>query len=142
MHPAHCNLLSALNHCVLNFSSQFADLQISMVCMSATDGRLIGDSDAVTANSSYALATGGKYERQPPCGQDIGDSRSISVFDTMAYTMVYCGIGVVFGYVMTTPWTFLSERSQARIMPFRIGVMVGALAYSAWVVVTSLIKVI
>jgi len=108
--------------------------------MSATDGRLICDSDAVAANSSYTLATGEKYESEPLCGQDIRVSRSSSVFDLVARTMVYCGIGVAFGYVMTTPWTFLPERIQARIMPFRIGFVAGTLAYSAWVV-TSLIKI-
>ncbi len=106
--------------------------------MSATDGPLIRDSDAVAANSSCTLATGEKYERQPPCEQDVRVSWS-SIF---ACTMVCYGIGAVFGYVIAAPWTFLPEHIQGRIMPFRVGVVVGALAYSAWVVVTPLIKII
>ncbi|DBA86631.1 TPA: hypothetical protein ACH3X1_005096 [Trebouxia sp. C0004] len=99
----------------MNISLQSAYLQTTCRrVLSPTDGR---DSDAVAANSSYMLATGEKFGSELSCGQDVRVTQSISVFDSVARTMVYCGIGVAFGYV-PTPWTFLPERIQARIMPF------------------------
>ena len=102
--------------------------------MSATDGRLICDSDAVAANSSYTLATG-KINEHQRCAQDVGVAwRSI-----FAYMMVCFGIGAVIGYVISTPWTFLPQAIQDRHMLFRVGLMVGALAHSAWIIVKIII---
>lgn len=98
--------------------------------MSATDGRLICDSDAVAANSSYTLATG-KINEHQRCAQDVGVAWG-SIF---AYMMVCFGIGAVIGYVISTPWTFLPQAIQDRHMLFRVGLMVGALAHSAWIFV-------
>jgi len=100
------------------------------MCMSATDGRLICDSDAVAANSSYTLATG-KINEHQRCAQDVGVAWG-SIF---AYMMVCFGIGAVIGYVISTPWTFLPQAIQDRHMLFRVGLMVGALAHSAWIIV-------
>jgi hypothetical protein len=77
--------------------------------MSATDGRLICDSDAVAANSSYTLATG-KINEHQRCAQDVGVAWG-SIF---AYMMVCFGIGAVIGYVISTPWTFLPQAIQDR----------------------------
>ena len=63
--------------------------------MSATDGRLICDSDAVAANSSYTLATG-KINEHQRCAQDVGVAWG-SIF---AYMMVCFGIGAVIAYVL------------------------------------------
>lgn len=102
--------------------------------MSATDGRLICDSDAVAANSSYTLATG-KINEHQRCAQDVGVAWG-SIF---AYMMVCFGIGAVIGYVISTPWTFLPQAIQDRHMLFRVGLMVGALAHSAWIIVKIII---
>ena len=102
--------------------------------MSATDGRLICDSDAVAANSSYTLATG-KINEHQRCAQDVGVAWG-SIF---AYMMVCFGIGAVIGYVVSTPWTFLPQAIQDRHMLFRVGLMVGALAHSAWIIVKIII---
>ncbi|KAL0049546.1 hypothetical protein WJX82_004628 [Trebouxia sp. C0006] len=51
--------------------------------MSATDGRLICDSDAVAANSSYTLATG-KINEHQRCAQDVG----VAWGSILAYMMV------------------------------------------------------
>ena len=77
--------------------------------MSATDGRLICDSDAVAANSSYTLATG-KINEHQRCAQDVGVAWG-SIF---AYMMVCFGLGAVIGYVISTPWTFLPQAIQDR----------------------------
>ncbi len=102
--------------------------------MSATDGRLICDSDAVAANSSYTLATG-KINEHQRCAQDVGVAWG-SIF---AYMMVCFGIGAVIGYVISTPWTFLPQAIQDRHMLFRVGLMVGTLAHSAWIIVKIII---
>ena len=112
-----------------------AYLQTSIICMSATDGRLICDSDAVAANSSYTLATTDEYGRQIPCPQDV----RVPWSSISAYTMVCFGVGAVIGYVISVPWTFLSNRIQDKLMLFRVGLVIGALAYSAWMVVKIII---
>lgn len=107
----------------------------SIICMSAIDGQLICDSGAVAANSSYTLATGDEYGHHMPYPQAVRTSWS-SIF---AHTMVCVHVGAVLGYVISTPWTFLSKRIQDKLMLFRVGFVVGALAHSAWMVVKIII---
>ncbi len=70
-------------------------------------------------------------ERPPPCAQDIG----VACGSIFANVMVCFSIGAVIVYVISTPWTFLPQAIQDRHMLFRVGLMVGALAHSAWIIV-------